>query len=243
MNVVYACEEFPATVTKMLFIAGPTPRDQSVQSWRPEVLKELKAQGYDGTVFVPEPKNGRWRPDYNEQIAWEEAALNRADAILFWIPRNMKDLPGLTTNDEWGYWKAVCPTKLVLGIPDNAEKINYQKYYAEKFEIDLVNNLQDAVSKVIEKIGTGIERNGQECFFPIDFWKNKSFIYWIKNYVKYDIINTVNTVFTSKSKVKNSKYGKFSLFILDVSYYSESSHSQEKKKILFSSRKKYPQSI
>jgi len=240
MEVIYAKENFPIKVTKTLFLAGPTPRDENIQSWRSEALKELKKQGYDGVVFVPEPKNGIRKAGYDEQVIWENAALHRSDVILFWIPRNMKDAPGLTTNDEWGYWKAVHPTKLVLGIPDNAERVNYQKFYAKKFEIDIVNSLHDAAEKVIYKIGPGLERSDQQCFFPLDFWKNKSFIRWVDHATR-DTIISVDTIFTLKSKVKNSKCGKLSLFAINVCWSNKFLHHE--KNIYFGSRKNYHQTL
>ena len=69
---------------------------------------------------MPEPHNGRWREGYEDQLTWEDDALNRADVILFWIPRDLHTLPGLTTNDEFGYWKGRDPARLILGTPDGA---------------------------------------------------------------------------------------------------------------------------
>ena len=217
MQIIYACEEFPTSVKKMLFLAGPTFLEKS---WRENALKELQKQGYDGTVFVPEPRNGKWRSDYDEQVIWEDKALNRSDAILFWIPRDLKDMPGLTTNDEWGYWKSAHPSKLILGAPDYAEKVRYQKFYAEKLGIEMAETLEDSVRKAIAKIGDGAERKDQECFFSIDIWKNKCFQKWQGFYLKYMIINEARTLFTLKSK-PGSKIGTLSSVIIRFDYKNQ----------------------
>ena len=39
---------------KSISLCGPTPRDNSILSWRADALKILKNLNFDGTVFVPE---------------------------------------------------------------------------------------------------------------------------------------------------------------------------------------------
>lgn len=125
MQIVYACEEFPTSVTKTVFLAGPTNTEKS---WRENALKELQRQGYDGTIFVPEPRNGKWRSDYDEQVIWEDKALNRSDAILFWIPRDLKDMPGLTTNDEWDIGSPHIRPNLFLGLPIMQKRFDIKNF-------------------------------------------------------------------------------------------------------------------
>lgn len=59
MQIVYAQEKYPheLTLSKSIFIAGPTPRDESTKSWRPEAIKYLEDIGYDGTVYIPEARD------------------------------------------------------------------------------------------------------------------------------------------------------------------------------------------
>src|SRR4051794_34059540 len=116
MRVFYAGEPLPAQTTCSIFLLGPTPRAGRGpgESWRPAALRELADRGFGGEVFVPEPRDGNWPAEYTDQLDWEDAALNRADRILAWVPRDMATLPGLTTNDEWGFWKGRDPARLVL---------------------------------------------------------------------------------------------------------------------------------
>jgi hypothetical protein len=44
---------------------------------------------------------------------------------MFWIPRT-RELIGLTTNQELGYWMARDRDKIVYGRPDDAYRIRYQ---------------------------------------------------------------------------------------------------------------------
>ena len=236
MNIIYACEPFPTIVKKTVFLAGPTNTEKS---WRENALKELQKQGYDGTVFVPEPRNGKWRSDYDEQVIWEDKALNRSDAILFWIPRDLKDMPGLTTNDEWGYWKSAHPSKLILGAPDYAEKVRYQKFYAEKLGIETAETLEDSVKKAIAKIGDGAERKDQECLFSIDIWNNKCFQEWKTWFLQNNIIDEAKTLFTLKSK-SGSKMGKLSSVIIHFVWSNQIAVFSETANILFKARARYP---
>src|SRR5271157_3487310 len=98
MKIIYTGEEMPETITKSIFLAGPTPRNQKEQeSWRPEAIKYLKDKGFDGVVFAPEGRDGKFKMDYDDQIEWEEKHLNVADCIAFWVPRDLtldsKDFP------------------------------------------------------------------------------------------------------------------------------------------------------
>ena len=107
MTIIYAGEEFPSMVNKTIFLAGPTPRNNDVQSWRPEAIRILEKLGYDGTVFVPEPRDKNWKDDYASQIEWERKCLDACDCILFWINRQLRsdfENIALTTNIEYGLY-------------------------------------------------------------------------------------------------------------------------------------------
>jgi len=152
MKIIYAKEALLGDFSKSIFLAGPTPRSKEVQSWRPEAIEFLKEAGFDGVVFSPEPRGTGWHGEYTDQIEWEEQCLHRADCILFWIPRNLKTLPGFTTNDEWGFWKA--SGKVVFGAPLDAPKVKYQRYYAIKLKVPNANSLRETVHLAMEMISS-----------------------------------------------------------------------------------------
>lgn len=92
-----------------LFLAGPTPRDPIVPSWRREALAVLENLGFSGTVLVPERHNWETAFEYLDQVEWEYAGLEQVTVIVFWIPRDLTLLPGFTTNVEFGRYVGTRP--------------------------------------------------------------------------------------------------------------------------------------
>ena len=193
MQVIYANQTPPVSWSSAIFLAGPTPRaETTVPSWRPEALKYLADQGYNGVVFVPEDEDGTWLHNYDEQIEWENTCLNFADVIIFWIPRELEQMPGFTTNDEWGAWKKQDPMKLILGTPPDAPKVRYQRYYAEKQNIPVCDSLEDVCfaaftrAQVLEwksPLGKRLRKSGERSI-PLHIWNTASFQGWYENLVK-----------------------------------------------------------
>jgi 8-oxo-dGTP pyrophosphatase MutT (NUDIX family) len=184
VQVVYAQEPFPEQVTSSIMLCGPTPRSLSVPSWRPLALALLDRAGYQGTVFLPEPRGGTWS-DYTAQIEWESEAMNRADCILFWIPRDLTQdengyprMGALTTNDEWGTWKT--SGKVVLGTPPPTKGMHvaYQRFYAERYHVPLFNSLDLTVQEAVCRVTPGASRVAEECQIPLYVWVTPSFQSW-----------------------------------------------------------------
>lgn len=144
MKVIFAQQDLEYLSDTSIFLAGPTPRNSKVPSWRPQVLSLLEKHNFNGTILVPESEGWGVTGDYYSQIEWEDQALHLATVILFWIPRKLETMPGFTTNDEWGYWKK--SGKVVLGVPNDAEKCKYQIHYAKKLRIPFANNLEETVA-------------------------------------------------------------------------------------------------
>lgn len=179
MNVIYAREPLPKEINGSIFLAGPSPRNLDVKSWRPEALEFLEAQGFTGTVFVPEDRSKNKTFNYENQIEWEELCLNVADVIVFWVPRNMDNMPALTTNVEFGMW--FDSGKVVFGAPDDAPSVNYLKHYVKKENIPLFNDLGRTLEQAISLIGDGAWRCDGEVFVPLHIWDNPSFQTWYQH--------------------------------------------------------------
>lgn len=122
MQVNYSDQEV-ILARKSIFLAGPTPRDEAVHSWRPYAIKLLREMGFDGVVYVPEYETGEVLHNYDNQIEWEWKALDHAGAILFWVPRNLETMPAFTTNVEFGYW--VRDDRAFYGRPSSAVLVRY----------------------------------------------------------------------------------------------------------------------
>jgi hypothetical protein len=133
MKIVYAHEHPVSLPEHSIFLAGPSPREPSDYNWRPEALSILKKMEYPGTVYVPLPRSGEWLSDYDAQVDWELQYLEASRVIVFWVPRDLKHLPGFTTNIEFGLF--VRSGKVVLGYPENAPKMRYLHRLADKYKV------------------------------------------------------------------------------------------------------------
>lgn len=178
MDIVYYNEDFPDAVTKSIFLAGPSVRSgQDIESWRKDAIQILDDIGFDGTVYIPEFRDPEDKKSfsYSKAVEWEDKFLNAADCIVFWVPRS-KDLPGFTTNVEWGRWE--CTGKVVLGFPKDAEKMSYLEYYANKYHAPVEHTLTATLEQALEMLGDGAERTGGERYVQLSVWKTKSFQNW-----------------------------------------------------------------
>ncbi|MFD5746511.1 nucleoside 2-deoxyribosyltransferase domain-containing protein [Streptomyces sp. NPDC127033] len=155
LTIVFAREPIPASGPKV-FLAGPTPRAVDVESWRPSAIRDLTAQWAGDqplTVLTPESRGGRYAQHYDDQVGWETDARAAADAILFWIPRDLRTLPGFTTNVEFGL--DVATGRAVLGCPPtcpNPERNRYLIYVAERHGVPVLDTLAETVTAALNII-------------------------------------------------------------------------------------------
>ncbi|MFZ2587660.1 MAG: nucleoside 2-deoxyribosyltransferase domain-containing protein [Alphaproteobacteria bacterium] len=169
MRVIFANQKLPETprsgiVENSLFLVGPTPRDEGVPSWRPQAIEILKRRGFDGYVFVPEDDLWGFQGDYDHQVWWEIEGLGKSAVIACWLDRKMPDMPAFTTNTEVGMALMARPDRFVLGAPDDAVKVRYQKTLAGQIgrlhcafgmsspvqEVPIVSSLEDLMVKSME---------------------------------------------------------------------------------------------
>lgn len=173
------------TVTKSIFLAGPTPRskvgDVMGSTWRHVAIEELRKLGYDGTVYIPITEERfqlgnvvEEELDYIQQIDWEQTAMNRADVIFFYVARTEEN-PGLTTNIEFGKYIESC--RVVYARPHNAPHTEYLDKLAKKYDVECFE-LEHGLRHAVERIGEGAPRKGLECKIPLLFWKSEQFQSW-----------------------------------------------------------------
>ncbi|MFF5638439.1 nucleoside 2-deoxyribosyltransferase domain-containing protein [Streptomyces sp. NPDC012825] len=153
VTLVMARETLPAGGPSVFF-AGPTPDKQTpVSSWRPEAVR-LLAEQWNGlqplSVLSPESRHGERAERYEHQVDWETKAREGASATLFWIPRDVKVLPGFTTNVEFGL---DAPSgRAVLGAPADCpspERNRYLIYVAGRFGVPVRTTLADTVAEAL----------------------------------------------------------------------------------------------
>jgi 8-oxo-dGTP pyrophosphatase MutT (NUDIX family) len=176
MKTVYVDQPFPHSFHSSVYLAGPTPRNAEVCSWRPQALQLLESMAYDGVVFIPESQDGQRRGDYDRQMAWELDAMRRSDLILFWIPAERETLPAYTTRTEFGL--QVNSGKVILGIPQDAYKTRYMEQLAKKYRIAVHDTLEEIVEAALTTLRGGGERSGVECLIPLDIWRTPHFQQW-----------------------------------------------------------------
>jgi nucleoside 2-deoxyribosyltransferase len=200
MKIYYSDQKLPTEVTKTIFLAGPTPRDSDTKTWRTEAIEILKKLNFNGEVFIPEPSTGKFLHEYTDQIEWELTAMKMADSIIFWVPRELKKMPALTTNVEFGYW--INSGKVVFGFPENAEKIRYLEYLAKKHNVHCYNHLEEVVKESLINIGVGALRTGGEAFVPLFIWNLVSFKDW------YEAQKSAGNLLISADLYYNFRVGK-----------------------------------
>jgi len=174
LKIVTPKDPTPDSYKSSIFLAGPIPRGSyEGLLWQDAACGILGDKGYDGVVFVPCPYVG----DYSKQVEWEDEHLNMADCILFWVPRS-KDLPGFTTNVEFGEWMK--SGKVILGAPHGAERIRYLTTKAAQYGITVRDDLEITVDSALDLINKGWERTGGERHVPLNIWRTASFQSWYK---------------------------------------------------------------
>lgn len=137
---------------KSIFLAGPTLRNSSFNlSWRKEACAILESLGFNGIVYVPEFSNGDNPMDFIEQAEWEREGLVRSDVIVFYVPRKFPELPGLTTNIEYGMYLARKPLSSLLCSPPGAEKNRYLEwlYTKEKPGAHIFRDLKEVLQEAV----------------------------------------------------------------------------------------------
>lgn len=145
-----------------IFLAGPTTRGNQTHlvSWRKEAVELFEKHKFRGNIILPEfPSNTESDQNRYDIPYWEFEGLEKSHVILFWIPRT-KELIGLTTNFEIGYWMARDREKIVYGRPNDAYRIryidimwveDYKNRYGKNVGIDICTSLKSTVEKSIEK--------------------------------------------------------------------------------------------
>lgn len=145
MNPVFALQPLP----KSIFLAGPTPRDKDVPTWRPEALEMLKELGFNGNVYVPEADDWAKHDHYDAQVTWEWEALSISTVVVFWVPRDLKAMPAFTTNVEFGLM--IASGKCLLGYPADAPKMRYLDQLAQRHGAPVYHTLPNILKAAADK--------------------------------------------------------------------------------------------
>lgn len=187
MKLVFSDQYLPDSVTKSIFLAGPSPRDNTVLDWRVAACQYLKNSGFEGTVFIPTPEarfsgenddHEGW--SYDGQISWECKARHMADQIVFWVPRSIEGkMSGFTTNVEFG--EDINSGKIVYGRPPEAEKCRYLDIRITDLGLTVFETIEQTLNEACRLLDKGALRVGGEVNVPLFIWITPQFQSWYKN--------------------------------------------------------------
>ena len=139
--------------SKSIFLAGPTLRNSNFEkSWRKMACDILNKLGFDGVVYVPEFGKSDNPMNFLNQASWEREGLQEASVIIFYIPRKLPELPGFTTNVEFGMWLSKKPNQTLLCCPEGSEKNRYLiwLYKQEKPNSEVFTNLLEILNEAVK---------------------------------------------------------------------------------------------
>jgi hypothetical protein len=163
-------------LARSLFLAGPTARGVVRTRWRADALDWLAAEGFDGTVVIPEFRAGLFaenasrtfggspspvpgmRAVSHDILRWETTGIERVSVALFWMPfviaheDDPESLPGFTTRAEVSRELVRDPSRIVLGMPDGALSSSHIRYHAHHAGISIERTLEATLASALERL-------------------------------------------------------------------------------------------
>jgi hypothetical protein len=135
-----------------IFLAGSIEMGNAVD-WQTKVVKELNDFTKD-LIFL-NPRRDSWdsswvqsieNEQFYEQVTWELDALDKSDYIFMYFDPNTKSPISLL---ELGLYAS--SRKLIVACPDGFWRKGNVEVVCERFNIPLLNNLDDLISHFISK--------------------------------------------------------------------------------------------
>jgi hypothetical protein len=135
-----------------IFLAGSIEMGNAVD-WQTKVVKELNDFTKD-LIFL-NPRRDSWdsswvqsieNEQFYEQVTWELDALDKSDYIFMYFDPNTKSPISLL---ELGLYAST--GKLIVACPDGFWRKGNVEVVCERFDIPLLNNLDDLISHFISK--------------------------------------------------------------------------------------------
>jgi 8-oxo-dGTP pyrophosphatase MutT (NUDIX family) len=179
---VYMMEDPPHAYYRSAFLYGPSTRGKGL-SWRPRAVEELLRAGFTrGVIYIPEMRDGSVPTSPSEKeaaMAWEDKNSTRADCKFFWVPRDMKKMPALTTNVEFG--REENSGRLVYGDPPEAERNDYLHFHARRNWVPMYSTLEGTARAAVGMLSDAEKyelRFGNMRDVPLDIWRTDTFQQW-----------------------------------------------------------------
>jgi len=101
----------------------------------------------------------------------------RADLIVFWVPRELAQMPAFTTNIEFGEDYDSC--RCLYGRPAGAPKTRYLDVRWQAVSGGVPHaSLRDLLTEGVGLLGEGALRHGTERDVPLGIWRSPAFTAW-----------------------------------------------------------------
>lgn len=135
--------DFAPDGKKSVFLVGPSSREDILEyKWRAPVHHLIRQGGFDGVIYVPEPRENDWSFKETfpmEIIDWEIPRVLSSTLILSWFCRHPVQLPGRVTATETAFLAGMAyadpsrfKERLLLGHPTGAWKVKSDMRWAAK---------------------------------------------------------------------------------------------------------------
>lgn len=155
--------ELTDTSQRSVFLAGPSSRQDVLEfKWRPLGVHYLRKAGFQGIIYVPEPREDDW--SFKESfpipiVKWESIRILTCNIVMVWFRRHQIQLPGRVTATELAFLSGMIyadPEKfkdrLVFGHPPDAWKVKSDVHWASLAGITPYHNLQPMCEHVAKKL-------------------------------------------------------------------------------------------
>ncbi|MCP4521399.1 MAG: hypothetical protein GY827_06870 [Cytophagales bacterium] len=132
-----------------IFLAGTIDMGNSVD-WQQQVIEALQEED----VIIYNPRRPDWdsswkedihEPQFNHQVNWELACLEKADLVLMYFAPNSKSPISLL---ETGLFKE----KLLVCCPEGFYKKGNIDIVCQRYNIQQIDDLEKAIEEVKKKI-------------------------------------------------------------------------------------------
>lgn len=165
-TVICLGEALPPAFTASIYLAGsPGP------AWRDELLAQLAAAGFDGVVFVPEPRQGAVATDAARHEAWRSDALAITDLLVLHTADGIGQSPGSLS--LWADWPR---TGRMIVCGPRSEGISRQSAQRLIF----ADTSADVTALILKFLRPGAVRRAGERSVPLSLWRSPSFQSWYR---------------------------------------------------------------
>ena len=144
----------------LIFLAGPV---QGTWDWQSAAIQYFQKNAPELNIASPKRNDSSWKFNYNEQVDWETAHLNKAakkGVILFWMAKETEHDCGRayaqTTRFEFAEWKTKYQfdksIKLAVGLEEGYTGAKYirRRVMQDCPEITINNSLEETCKSAVE---------------------------------------------------------------------------------------------